>query len=770
MESSVVPHQFDFYIIDSMEMFDRLVAYEAAVESDILAIDLETNSQHERLAKTWGIGLGWTKYKSFYVVLKDKHGNNVFTDDQQKIIINFINTAVSKRKLIGHNAIYDILVYKYCFQLDITQYLHSDTILLKHSIDENRPFGLKEISVQYLGAWADKAQEKLKQSVLANGGKWNDDQKDMYLAETSILAEYCCFDILLTIMLYEKFNPMIDEQGLRQLFEEETMPLYREVTIPMKDKGFPIDVEYFKQLNQELETEITTLQDNIMNQVRSKVSDFEQDLLDKNYPVKAAGNFPKSFANVLNIPLPKKKDGKVTLAAKELEKMAQANTDPYAKVFYDWLITKSDQPTNGWIYNNRRKVQENLYFADKANEGKRFIFNLASGDHLGYLLYDVLKIEATKFTEKGKPSTKAEVLDELIETYKEDQPWMSLLFDLRKLSKIKSTYVEGILERQLDGVIYTSMLQFGTTSGRFSSTNPNLQNLPRVKDDDSGLSELVLKYANAIRAGLIAGKGHKLVDADYSQLEPCCFATASGDPKLQRVFHQGLDLYSQIAIDVEGLSNYSADKKASNYLALFEKQMRQDYKAIALAIPYGSEEAQVGKLLGGATWEEASEVIRNYLNTYPDLKKYMNLCNYQAKKYGQVKSMFGRIRHLPRAQEIYSVYGDSILDPRVAKRRGLSDVRREFKNLLNNAKNFPIQALAGHIINRAMIAINRRLKAEGIDAVIVLMIHDQVVTLAKEQDAERVKVIMEECMQNTTKIAVPLVAKPQIADNLKDSH
>jgi len=759
-------HQFQHFIINTPELFERLVAYEAAVDSDLMVFDLETDSASERKAQVYGMGMCFTDQKAFYIVWRNKDGSFCFDEPTRNSIIDWLNRALSRKRVVGHNIVYDVLVYKYNFGFNFLDRIISDTILLKHCLNEERPFALKEISPVELGSWADKAQDKLKENVLANGGKWNDDQKDMYLADTDILGEYCCWDVILTILLFNKYDPQIDAQELRKLYEEEVMSLYREVTIPMKDRGFPVDVPYFKDLLKEITQEINSLETNIMNQVAPLVKSFEQEILDKKHPVKSGGNFPKVFAEVMSIPLPQTKDGKITLAAKALQAQKAANPDPHAQVFYDWLLTGDEPPKGGWIDNNRKDVQRKLFF--KANPEDQYIFNLSSGDHIGYLIYDKLGIKPFEFTEKGKPSTKADVLDELIEQYKNDQPWMEVLYDYRKLNKIKSTYVEGILDRQINGIVYSSMLQYGTTSGRYSSTNPNLQNLPRIKDEDSGLTELVLKYVNAIKKGFIAPKGYKIVNADYSSLEPVCFAHASGDEKLRDVFRKGEDLYSRIAIDVFNLQGYSALKKDPMYLGKHKKEFRQKSKVFCLAVPYGAEAARISQAMN-ISWEEANDLINDYLNAYPGLRKYMNVCNFSAKRNGYVKTDFGRIRHLPKAKRFFDTYGDQLLDPIYAKKKGLKDLRREFKNLLNNAKNFPIQGIAAHIVNRAAIAIERAFKAAGIEGGLVIQVHDELTALVKEEYAEQAKDIMRQCMENTTRISVPLVAEPIIADRWSDA-
>ena len=762
-------HNFQHFIVDTPELLASLKNYEAQVTDDLLVLDLESNSEIEKIAQVYGIGLCFTDQKAFYIPWRRKDGTSVWTDTDAKSIIDWIADACKRRRVIGHNILYDVLVFENNFGINLESLVYSDTILMKHTLDENPPFGLKEIAPAILGPWADKAQEKLKENVVANGGKWTKDTKEMYKADTEVLGEYCCWDVMLTLLLFNIFQKKLESEELLKFFyEEEVMPLYKEVTINMKRKGFPIDIAYFEKLKLELTKEINSLEDSILTEIKPLVSKFEQELLDKKFPVKPGGNFPKAFAKMFDLRLPvDKKTGKITLATKALKILLESDPSNKEKVFYEWLLEKNELDTNTWIYTNRAAVQREQFFDD--NPDKRYVFNLASGDHMGHLLFNVLGITPFKFTETKKPSTDAEVLDELIEQYKDKEPWMAKLFDLRKLNKLQSTYVEGVLDRQIQGMIYTSMLQFGTTSGRYSSRNPNLQNQPRVKDDDSGLSELVLKYVNAIKKGFIAGAGNKVVNADYASLEPRCFAHMSGDENLRDVFRKpGEDLYSLVGIKTFQLVGYSSNKKDPNYLGEVAVEWRQKSKEFVLMVPYGAEEAQVSRKMG-VDWDEARDIIANYLKSFPNLKRYMATYNYSAKKNGYVKTELGRIRHLPEAKNIYNVHGDQVLDRKYAKNKGLLDTRSRYKNLLNNAKNFPIQGLASHIVNRAMIAITREFKRLGIDGWIALQVHDEITCIVAEKHSELAAKIVRDCMENTTKISIPLIAEPQIADNWADS-
>lgn len=753
-------------MITDEKLFNSLVRYEKEINTDIISYDLETDSKIEKIAKVYGIGVCFSELKAFYIPWRNKDSSLVWTEQQQKTIIAWLKEVTSKRKLIGHNIIYDVLVTEYQFGFVLDSHIYADTILMKHTLDEEKPFGLKEIAPKILGDWATKAQDKLKENVVLNGGRWTEDQKDMYLADTSILGEYCCWDTMLTLLLFNNFSEKLKTEGLEKLFyEEEVMPLYKEVTINMKRKGFKIDLEHFEELKKELKLMIDAIEVTIFSDIAPLVMTFEQDLLDKKYPVKETGNFPKAFAEVYNIPLPKTKDDKITLAKKAIEAQRTTSKDTNTLAFYDFCLkTSTVVPT--WIIEGRLEVQKKMYFDHFPD--KKQIFNLSSSDHIGHLLYKCLYIKPFKFTEGGKPSTDKEVLDEIIETHSAKEPWLAKLNDYRKLGKLLSTYVEGILDRQIDGFIYTSMLQFGTTSGRYASRNPNLQNQPRIKDEDSNLSPLVLKYTNAIKKGFVAPKGYKIVNADYAQLEAMCFAHMSGDDSLRNVFKNGEDLYSKVGIAAFNISGASAVKKDFNYLKTLYPEIRQNAKELTLAIAYGAEAGQVSKITG-KSYGESQEIVDNYLNSFPNLRKYMNRCNYLAKTTGIARTELGRIRHLKEARSIYILFGEKILDSKWAKTNSHGDTRYKFRSLLNNAKNFPIQGLAAHIVNRAMITTTREFKRLGLDAWVALQIHDEISCVAREDQAQQAANVLRACMEQTTKISVDLSAIPVIANNLAEA-
>jgi DNA polymerase I-like protein with 3'-5' exonuclease and polymerase domains len=778
-------HNFETHIIDTPELFERLKSYEAATEANHpVTFDVESNSKEEVLADLYGMGLCLTDQKAFYIPIRKPNGDKFWSEKQEEEIHDWMASVIKKRGVIGHNLVYDSIVYERNAGFCMDSYIHADTILMKHTLDEEPPFGLKDLAVKELGQWADKAQDDLKQEVLDKGGKWTKSQKDMYLASTETLGVYCCWDVVLTRLLFDIYEPKLVEEKLDKLFyQEEVMPLYKESTITMKRKGFPVNMDHFNKLNEDITKEIEKLEQDMYLAVKQQVFQFEKDLLDKTFPVNNSGAFPKALATVVGAPIPiNKKTGKETLAAKALE--AQKKATPQFGWLYDWISSSDLKP----IPKNAQVLEEykedipkafKVLFTNggdhpafcaqrllwKQKTGSSQVFNFRSNDHLIELFIKIKGLKPLETTPGGKPK----VDDTFIDHVASKDSVAQKLQVYKKLNKIQSTYIQGIIERQINGVIYTSMLQFGTTSGRFSSRNPNLQNLPRPRGEDANMDPLVLEYTNSIRAGFVPPEGYCIVDADYSALEPRCFAHMSGDEALREVFRKGEDLYSRIAIDVFGLEDVSADPNHENYLGTVMPEFRQKAKVFCLAVPYGAEESRISDAMG-VSYQEAAKIIKAYLGAYPNLRRYMARCNYQAKHEGQVTTEFGRVRHLKEAQALHSLYGDNLLDYKWAKKRNQTDLRYKLKNALNNSKNFRIQGLAAHIVNRAMLAITREFTSKGIDGYVALQVHDQVVCIVNEAQKEEACEIVERCMEQTTTISVPLIAKPMVAYNLKESH
>jgi len=261
-------------------------------------------------------------------------------------------------------------------------------------------------------------------------------------------------------------------------------------------------------------------------------------------------------------------------------------------------------------------------------------------------------------------------------------------------------------------------------------------------------------------------------------LEPRVFADDAADEALVKIFTDNLDMYSVVAIGAEKLEGVSADKKAPNFLKNLMPEKRQNAKAYALGIRYGMKDFKLAKTLDIEP-KDAQIIIDNYFKSFPGLKLAMDKYSKEVKTTGRVTSKFGRVRHLPRVQEIKNQFGDGILDFKnlinIAKTKyiplnDLKDIRKEYNNLLNNALNFPIQSAAASIVNRAMIAMSIEFKKHNLNAWVSLQIHDQVVVTCAEKDLDRAKEIMQYCMENTNTLLMPLIAIPEVASNLKEGH
>ena len=379
-------------------------------------------------------------------------------------------------------------------------------------------------------------------------------------------------------------------------------------------------------------------------------------------------------------------------------------------------------------------------------------------------------IKAKSQTRKGQDQFDMKMLDELAKTY----AWAENLRIYNKLLKIKSTYVDRFIDRNEDGRYYFYFKQNGTVSGRYGS---DAQQLPKPKEEGED-APVIVKYNNLVRAFLVAGKGRKVIDSDYESLEPHCFASVTGDKKLQEIFNNGWDFYSYVAIQTEGLEGVSADKKADNYLKKLDPVKRNKAKAYSLGVAYGME-AYALKMTLGVDQKTAEGLIKGYLDGFPQLRDWRENSRKKVKENGFIKNYVGRVRHLPRVKKIYDKFGERMMDWRFRKdleaqgygRDQVLKVYRDYRNGLNNCLNFQLQSLAAAVVNRAAVQINRKAKELNIDAIVQAQVHDQLIINVDEKDAEKFAPYVQEIMENTTKLpGVTLKAPPEISDNWRDGH
>lgn len=742
---------------------------------EIIAYDTETTGLNVRKDKVIGFsvscieGTGW--YLPLYIWNKEKQ--ELIPQSWELSVSKEILHLLSTKKLIMHNASFDVRVTVSNFGISLISALHADTQLMKHTLQEEGPFALKENAVIYAKEIgldnqdaANQEQLELEENVIANGGKWKKDQKDMYMADLEVLSKYAIADTDITLRLFNYFESQLVEQNLHSFFyEEEVMPLYKLVTIKMEHRGVHLDMPKLEQYLAQITKELELCEERVIQALMEtkEAKQFISHLLNEEFPIKPTGKLVQKFCEKLKLPLPRLASGKFQLNKKTLESLITVQDINFANAY--WFLVE------GKLANFHSSFWHELRM-ELLLESQKYPINIGSKDQLGKIVFDYMKIEPLTKTPSGKGQFNEDFVEHLAEKYGFD--WAKELRVFNKLTKIKSSYYDRFMQQQENGIYYPSFKQHATTSGRYGS---DLQQLSRPIEDGSDDSRIVY-FTNTLRALIIPKLGYAFIDDDYESLEPRVFADDAGDQALIDIFLKGEDFYSKVGIGAEKLEGVSADKKAPNFLKNVNPIARQNAKAYALGIRYGMKDVKLSYTLN-ISKEEAQNIIDNYFESFPGLKNAMDNYLNEVKKFGTVTSKFGRVRHLPRAREIYRKFGDSVLDfkalPKLSFKHKISMeelklVRKEYNNLLNNALNFPIQSAAASLVNRAAIAMSREFLARNLDAWVSLQVHDQLVVSCHKNCIDEVKQIVQNAMENTNQLAMPLIAKPEVAYNLKDGH
>ncbi len=344
-------------------------------------------------------------------------------------------------------------------------------------------------------------------------------------------------------------------------------------------------------------------------------------------------------------------------------------------------------------------------------------FNLNSPKQLGHALFEVLGLPAGKKTKTGY-STNAETLEGL----RKYHPVIDVILNYRSYQKLNSTYVEGFIDKiQPDGRIYSTFNQTETRTGRISSSEPNLQNIP-----------VRTELGSELRKFFVAKPGHILLDADYSQIELRILAHISGDKVMADAFLNGEDIHARTASQVLKLP-----------MEMITPQLRSRAKAVNFGIVYGIGAFSLSKDTG-MTVKEADAFIKDYLHNFSGVAEYMNTITQFAKDHGYVTTLYNRKRLLP-------------------------EINNSNKNVqalgARMAMNTPIQGTSADIIKIAMVRVYNRLKAEGLKAQLVLQVHDELIVEAPFDEMEKAKQILSEEMMNAAQLSIPLKADVNSGEN-----
>lgn len=355
-------------------------------------------------------------------------------------------------------------------------------------------------------------------------------------------------------------------------------------------------------------------------------------------------------------------------------------------------------------------------------EAVGYTFNLNSPKQLAEALFGKMGLPPRKKTKSGY-STDAETLESL----RSYSPVVEDILQYRTYQKLNSTYVEGLLKViGPDGRMHSTFNQTEARTGRLSSSEPNLQNIP-----------IRTKLGSRLRQFFIAGPGCKLVDADYSQIELRILAHISGDETMKNAFLTGQDIHRSTAAKIYGLP-----------LEMVTPQLRSSAKAVNFGIVYGIGAFSLARDIG-VTVKEADDFIKNYLATFPGVKEYMDSTIAAGREKGYVTTLFGRRRALPE------------LTSKNFNLRSLGE---------RMAMNTPIQGTAADVIKLAMVRVWRRLRDEGLAARLILQVHDELIVEAPAAEVRQVSRILKEEMEGAVNFTVPLTADVSSGDTWLEAH
>ncbi len=366
-----------------------------------------------------------------------------------------------------------------------------------------------------------------------------------------------------------------------------------------------------------------------------------------------------------------------------------------------------------------KEYREKIY--EKAGEE----FNINSSQQLSHILFEKMDLPPGKKTKTGQYSTSEDVLSKLADEY--EMP--GLILDYRSLKKLQSTYVDALpkLVNEETGRIHTQFNQSIAATGRLSSSNPNLQNIP-----------IRTKKGRKIREAFVADEGFQLLSADYSQVELRIIASIAEDEAMISAFESGEDIHSRTAKEIFGLE--AMDQVNDSH--------RRKAKEVNYGIPYGVSAYGLANRLGISN-EEGKELIDQYFERFPGISRYINETRNFAKENGYVKTLLGRRRYIPN------------INARNWNMRAFAE---------RTAINMPIQGTAADIIKIAMIDIENYLEENNFDTRMLLQVHDELIFEISREEIEQVQPVIRERMEKAYELKVPLEVDMGVADNWLEAH
>lgn len=698
-------------IVKTNEDFEKLIEY--IKDKDFISYDTETDGV-KKDSHIIGFSICADVDLAYYVILAywDVETGAMIFLETNLLAKQFIQ-LLSGKNLIMQNAVFDCYMTLNNYGIDLMPSVHTDTMILAHIVDENRRVGLKELGVSMFGEDARKEQTEMKESVTRNGGLMTREHYELFKADADLIAKYGAKDALLTMKVFLLLVEDLHNQNLQDFFyNDESMPLLRGPTYDMNSTGLRVDFEALKKLRITLETECLEHKAIILKEIYDLVKhEYPGDKKTNQFNIGSSKQIAWLIFEVLE-----EEFGYLTKMGKDICRILGLKI-PYnqaqKRAFRVEVSAKVGHVYEAGVLNP---------LTDKKTHDKKIV------DFWNY-------VECTKVVQTG-----------LAKKYK----WVQHLLDHNRKEKMLNTYVSALERLSSYNIIRPSFLQHGTTSGRYSSRNPNFQNLPR---DDK-----------RIKACIIARSGKVFVGADYAQLEPRVFASFSQDTRLMECFSKGDDFYSVIGMEVFDKFDCVPKKEGPNAFGEKYPALRNISKAVGLAATYGTTAFKLAPMIKKSQ-EDAQEVIDNYFEKFPSVHKLMLDSHEMAKNDGRVVNLFGRPRRMSAALDIKAMYGKT----------DHADLPYEARNLLNLAINHRIQSTGASIVNRATIAIWNACKGleqddkRWAEVKIVLQVHDSVILEGPEELANQMVEVLQYCMQQTIVLpGVELVAEPKIGKSLAE--
>ena len=599
-EQMCVKSDAEYRVVTTLNETTEVVAQ--ALGCGVVGMALYATGADAMTARWQGLALSTQESKAVYIKIPAESEAR----EQMKVVLKLLLCSKSVR-FVSHDVKRDyIVLHNEGIDMGDNYY---DTSVAHYLLQSEMKHALPSLAFTYLGCMVSSGVEEALQRK--NGGA----------IEDAIVGDVMCEIADVTLRLYEKFVPMLEQEGLTSLMEEIELPFVK-VLADMEIEGVRIDVNELAKMSENLS---------------SRLHDIEQQVYE--------------------------------LAGGE--------------------------------------------------------FNISSPMQVGEVLFERLKIDPkAKRTKRGAYST----TEEILEKYRNTQPIVDKILQIRGLKKLLSTYINALPEliNPATGKIHTSYNQTVTATGRISSTNPNLQNIP-VRTDDG----------REIRRAFIADEGCEIYSADYSQIELRLIADMSGDENMIEAFNSGADIHRATAAKVYGVA-----------LEEVTDEQRRYAKTANFGIIYGISAFGLSERLS-ISRGDAKKLIDGYYESYPQMRQYMDETLEQVRKDGYVSTIKGRRRYLPD------------INSRNAVVRGYAE---------RNAVNAPIQGSAADIIKVAMIDIAREFAKEGLRSKMIMQVHDELVFNVVNDELDRVKDIVKRNMENAYHGRVSLTVSAGVGKNWLEAH